>query len=118
MFDWRDYLLLAQALMLESTGSEAIYRAAASRAYYAAFHKSREEREIRAMFGRQGIHLAVIRALKERERWQSAGQDLERLWKYRLHADYDSDTDFAARHANIALELAVGVLSQIDSAPI
>jgi len=37
------------------------------------------ESEMRATFGRDAIHAEVIRQLKERERWQSVGQNVERV---------------------------------------
>jgi len=43
MFDWRHHLDFARTLVSSPLeGSEASHRAAASRAYYAAFHKARE----------------------------------------------------------------------------
>lgn len=117
MFDWRRYLDFARTLVASPERSEASHRAAASRAYYAVFHKSREmlESEMQATFGRERIHAEVIRRLKEQERWQSAGQNLERLWKQRVHADYNAAKDFTARHAKMAVDLASDVLSQVES---
>ncbi len=117
MFDWRHYLDFARTLVSSSEGSEASHRAAASRAYYAAFHKSREvlESEMRATLGRERIHAEVIRQLRERERRQSAGQNLERLWKHRQHADYNSEKDFALRHAQMAVDLASEVLRDVEN---
>src|SRR5712692_5256614 len=109
MFDWRHYLDFARTLVSSPEGSEASHRAAASRAYYAAFHKSREvlESEMRATLGRERIHAEVIR--------QSAGQNLERLWKHRQHADYNSEKDFALRHAQMAVDLASEVLRDVEN---
>ena len=117
MFDWRHYLDFARTLVVSLEGSEASHRAAASRAYYAAFHKAREvlESEMRTTFGRERIHAEVIRQLKQRERWQSAGQNLERVWKHRQHADYNSERDFALRHAQMAVDLASDVVSEVQS---
>ncbi len=116
MFDWRHYLDFARTLVSSPEGSEASYRAAASRAYYAAFHKSREvlESEMRATLGRERIHAEVIRQLKERERWLSAGQNLERLWKHRQHADYNSERDFVLRQAQMAVDLGSEVLRDVQ----
>ena len=118
MFEWRDYLELARGLITSSERSEASLRAAASRAYYAAFHKSREalERDLGETFGRGRIHAEVIRRLKERPETQMLGGDLDRLRKMRSHADYDAANTFSSRHAELAVHLASGVLRQLDVA--
>jgi len=95
MFDWRHYLDFAWTLVSSpSEGSEASHRAAASRGYDAAFHKAREVLE---------------RTVAE---W---GQNLERVWKHRQHADYNSERDFELRHAEMAIEFASDVMSAVQS---
>ncbi len=118
MFEWRDYLDFARALVTSSERSEASHRTAASRAYYAAFHKSREalERETGQTLGRERIHAEVIRRLSERLETQRAGHDLDRLRATRAHADYDAAKVFSLRQAEMAVDLASEVLRQLDVA--
>ena len=115
MFEWRDCLELAKTLVAASRWSEASHRAAASRAYYAAFHTSREtvERRLGATLGRQAIHAEVIRYLRANPETQTVGADLDRLRRIRFHADYDSNT-FPARQAELSVGLASGVLRRLD----
>ena len=115
MFEWRDYLEFSRGLVASSERSEASLRSAASRAYYAAFHKSREavERELGARLGQENIHAEVIRRLRQQSRTETLGTNLDRLRKTRSHADYNADSAFPARHAEIAVDLASDVLSQL-----
>jgi len=89
VFDWDDYLTLADRLAQE-TDDEAAQRSAISRAYYAAYHAA-------AAFVRaQGIlmvghtHRSVWSALKADPRADraSAGRKGDRLKGFRLAADY------------------------------
>ena len=118
MFEWRDYLDFARALVASSERSEASLRAAASRAYDAAFHKSREavERELGAKLGQEAIHAEVIRHLRQQSGIAPLGANLDRLRKTRSHADYNANRAFSARHAEIAVDLASDVLRQLGQA--
>lgn len=118
MFEWRDYLEFARTLIALSEHTEASLGTAASRAYYAAFHKSREalERERGGSFGRDNVHAEVIRRLKEEAKTQTLGGDLDRLRRIRAHADYNAASAFPSRHAELAVELASGVLRGLDVA--
>lgn len=118
MFEWRDYLEFARGLVASSERSEASLRAAASRAYYAAFHKSREavEREPGARLGQEAIHAEVIRRLRQRSETEILAANLDRLRRTRSHADYDGASTFPARHAELAVGLAAEVLRQLDEA--
>jgi uncharacterized protein (UPF0332 family) len=118
MFEWRDYLDFAKGLVASSERSEASLRAAASRAYYAAFHKSREavERELGAKLGQDAVHAEVIRRLRQQSGTETLGANLDRLRKTRSHADYNADSAFPARHAEIAVDLASDVLRQLGQA--
>lgn len=91
---------------------EAAWRAAASRAYYAAHHKAREAIERRDGVGidRDGVHAEVIRRLQEREGTEAAGVGLERLRGKRAHADYNSSRPFLVSDAEIAVQLAEEVV--------
>jgi uncharacterized protein (UPF0332 family) len=118
MFDWAQYLELARTILArpippwEAWPEEACFRAAASRAYYAAFHAARTtiERENDMTFGRDRIHREVLQRLQERVDRDSAARALKRLYGKRLHADYNAERRFASRDADLAIEFASDVL--------
>jgi len=98
MFEWRDYLDFARVLVPAHGGSEARYRTAASRAYYAAFHKSRRLwRQKLTNIWRERIHAAVIQRLSEGSKTQRAGQRPGATLALRAHADYNSARTFTLR---------------------
>ena len=115
MFDWQEYLDLAADLVAHPPDrAEARHRAAASRAYYAAFHRSRQmiERELgRALDHQRSIHAEVIRRLCERPARERVGRTLDRLRAKRVHADYKDQREFFLRDAELALKLARRVVS-------
>ena len=84
---------LAQAELLAASGTEAGYRSAVSRAYYACHLLARDR-----LFGldaaqwrarsRRPSHYAVINALRERVSTDDIARDLEDLKKIREVADY------------------------------
>ncbi len=120
MFDWRDYLAFAREVVASSRGpSEASARAAASRAYYAAFHVCREllERRRGATFGRAQLHAAVIGGLREEHDTAALGLHLDRLRARRLHADYNAAQAFQLADAEGAIELASRVIRAADRSP-
>lgn len=91
---------------------EAVFRTAASRAYYAAFHESRllVERLTRAPIGHGRVHQKVIDALKGAEQTRQAGLMLERLRRKREHADYRAEQPFGAKDAEDAVGFADEVM--------
>jgi uncharacterized protein (UPF0332 family) len=114
MFDWQQYLEIATDLLTHPPEAvEAGYRTAASRAYYAAFHRSREtiESERGAKLGQQSIHSEVLRYFQGRPGREEVAQSLERLLNKRRHADYNGHRPFPPEEAQLALELARRVLS-------
>ena len=117
MFEWSDYLAFATSLLAFAERSEASARSAASRAYYAAFHKSREavERQLQARLGRRDLHAEVIRRLLERPATEMIGVHVDRLRKIRSHADYDATNAFPLRHAELAVGLASDVLRELGA---
>lgn len=113
MFDWHEYLVFARnVLNAELHPPEAAWRAAASRAYYAAHHKSREAIEQRdhVEIDRDNVHAKVIRRLQERPETEVTGLTLDRLRGKRTHADYNSSRPFSASDAEMAVQLAEQVI--------
>lgn len=119
-FDWRTYLVLAQALASAELpgGPEARFRSATSRAYYAAFATARRQsRErhggvIRKSAAEHG-EVATFFAL----RGETGGEiavHLARLRFLRNRVDYDDDLDSSEQIAGEAIARARQVLSLLD----
>lgn len=120
-FDWAEYLNLAQELAGQAVslaGQEARLRAAISRAYYAAFCKSRNH--LRDKEGHQipsggRAHQYVRDEFKrsgDRLRKQ-IGYDLERLRSDRNRADYDDSVTNLDVLTVVDLALAGRVISTL-----
>lgn len=121
-FNWAEYLDLAQQLTdtsaVVSVGTEAKSRAAISRAYYAAFCKSRNH--IRDIDGKSvpksaDAHRFVkiqFKSSKDTVR-QSIGNNLDRLRIERNKADYDDVVPSMPSTTKFALALAQDVVSNL-----
>ena len=106
MFDWEEFLQLAENLM-DDPSNEAALRSAMSRAYYATFHAGRDyliRAEIPINRGRNA-HVQVQNELEKKS--GKIGYDLERLHDWRKRADYDTPTiPDVAGQAVLAVNLA------------
>ena len=104
----RDFLLLAGELSPRET--EACWRSAASRAYYAAFHVARDFLDSLGFAIRQGdqSHAAVYRRLSNSRvaDVDHAGNLLIDLRRLRNQADYDLQRPFAAVDARKTIQAA------------
>lgn len=100
MFDWNDFLDLAETLATEP-GNEAAARSAISRAYYASFHAGRGylDRAGIPMDRGRNAHYQVQRELRKNA--ERIGGDLERLHDMRKRADYDNP--FTTDDADVAV---------------
>ena len=117
MFDWRDYLTLAERLAREA-GDEAAQRTAISRAYYAALGRAA------ALLRSEGVavsplrtHATVWRAFKHSSdaRRSAVGMDLDWLRLQRNLADYaDVFEGDLSDVAGDAVELAASILRAIN----
>ena len=122
-FDWRDYLTLAERSTAEPNiwnVPEAVFRSAASRAYYAAFQCA-TQRAIQEGFipsYRGDDHILVPKHFREHQPTQERKKialDLDRLRDHRHQADYKSDLDKqAVSLAQLAIGLAKSILAKID----
>lgn len=123
-FDWLDYLRLAQFLAgvsKNSPGQEANFRAAVSRAYYAAFCKARNFlRDVdkdSQVTGTRDIHSYVLdQFMKSPD--QTRGRiaiNLERLRRYRNMADYDDTMTISQANVIKTLKQAEEVIADLDS---
>jgi len=120
-FDWRTYLVLAQALASADLpgGREASFRSAASRAYYAAFATARRQsRERHGGVIRQSAaehgEVATFFALRG-EAGSVIAAHLARLRFLRNRADYDDDLDSSEAIADEAIARAHQVLNLLAS---
>jgi uncharacterized protein (UPF0332 family) len=115
--NWRDFLQLASRL---ATGiTEADWRTAVSRAYYAAFHIARR------LF--TDLNFAVPRADRAHQYLvfrlsncgesavEQAGRDLETLRRLRNRADYDELPALTQAQSAAALRLAEGIIQILDT---
>jgi uncharacterized protein (UPF0332 family) len=116
--NWRDFLPLAARLAAGAT--EADWRTAVSRAYYAAFHVARR------LFADLGF--SVPRADRARQYLvfrlcnsgesavERAGRDLETLRRLRNRADYDETPALTQPQAAAAVQIAEGIIQVLDAA--
>ncbi len=89
MFEWEDFLDLAEVLAAEQD-NEAAARSAISRASYATFHAGRDYliRTGIPIDRSRNAHLQVQEALRNKS--ESVGQVVKRLHVWRKYADYDT----------------------------
>jgi hypothetical protein len=88
MFEWEDFLDLAESPAAQS-GNEAAARSAISRAYYATFHAGRDYLDLVGIpiDRSRNAHLQVQDGLRQKS--ESVGQLVKRLHIWRKYADYD-----------------------------
>lgn len=116
-FTWADYLSVARGLLKYE--DEASIRAAASRAYYAAFGEAREvaEKETgRSVQGDQeSSHVAVVNYYERSPLnvRKAFGANLNRLKKIRVFADYPRDQPFDSKIGAQAIVDATQLLEDL-----
>lgn len=121
-FDWLNYLHLARTLAgsgATDPNGEAELRAAISRAYYAAFCKSRNHlRDIdhKQLSTGSDIHKEVQSkfTMSRDTRRKQIGQNLYRLRRLRNKADYDDQFSNVLSATNLALNFAEEIISDLN----
>jgi len=113
----RDFLTLANALAAGTT--EAAWRSAVSRAYYAAFHAARlllRDLGFRTPRGDQA-HAYLWMRLSNcgNARLEAAGQKLQDLRRERNRADYDLDIPLPQVSVPVRIGVAAHVMQTLDS---
>ena len=108
---WRELLELARAIGAEMEG-EAARRAAASRAYYAAWHCACEKLGIRDYIG----HAPLVRALMESgsDPLVKAGRLLNQARRRRVHADYRLERAFSEQDMRACIEAAAKAAGMLE----
>lgn len=123
-FDWTHYLNIAREIMAVETSpanDEARWRAAISRAYYAAFNKARlymeEVFQIRWTpdEGHGHIFVADWFASFDDEAYRAIGQYLHRLRGRRRRADYEAKYGRLEEQANDSLRLAAEIIELLKT---
>jgi uncharacterized protein (UPF0332 family) len=123
-FNWRDYLILAERSTADPNRwdvPEAVYRSAASRAYYAAFQCAAQraiKEGFKPTYGGDD-HILVPKYFREHQPSQirrKIALELDRLRPHRHQADYNSDLGRPPGSlAQLAIGLAKSILANIDS---
>jgi uncharacterized protein (UPF0332 family) len=116
--NWRDFLLVATRLAAATT--EAEWRTAVSRAYYAAFHVARRllsDLQFIVPRADRAHQYLVFRLSNSGEApVEQAGRDLETLRRLRNRADYDEVPPLTQPQAAAAVRVAEGIIQTLDSA--
>jgi len=116
--NWRDFLPLAARLAAGTT--EADWRTAVSRAYYAAFHVARRllaDLNFTVPRADRAHQYLVFRLSNGGEAAvEQAGRDLETLRRLRNRADYDEIPALPQPQATAAVRVAEGILQALDAA--
>lgn len=116
--NWRDFLRLASRMAADST--EADWRTAVSRAYYAAFHVARRlAADLRFTVPRADrAHQYLVFRLSNSGTAvvEQAGRELENLRRLRNRADYDETPAVLHSQAVAAVRVAEGIIQLLDSA--
>lgn len=116
--NWRDFLSLAARLAADAT--EAHWRTAVSRAYYAAFHVARRLlANLNFIIPRADrAHQYLVFRLSNcgESAVERAGRDLETLRRLRNRADYDEAPTITQPQAAAALRLAESIVQVLDTA--
>ncbi len=123
-FQWAEYIGVAQDLLGQTCtampSTEAKQRAAASRAYYAAYWSARSWLERNGLWQRgngEGSHEVVIRLFSQQPRreFKGVGMQLKRLRAMRTWADYEKPIGRAGiMGANTAPAAVLGFIAQVN----
>ncbi len=117
LFNWEQYLSLAQELRQRTESDQAAMRSAVSRAYYAAFNKAADrmeaEGEPRPTSG--DSHRIVWEYYKKRpDRFRrQIGEDGQRLKRQRIEADYRGGVNIRSAQVEDCLIKAGRVLDRL-----
>ena len=116
--NWRDFLTLASRLAAAKT--EAEWRSAVSRGYYATFHVARQllaGMGFRVPRADRAHQYLVFRLSNSGDaNVEQAGRDLDTLRRMRNRADYDAVPGFVQTQATALALLAKGVVQLLDAA--
>lgn len=116
-FEWKEYLEIAQFLMSSSGNfsSEAAFRCATSRAYYAAFCHACNYAIVRQGFVPSGTYEdhGNIKTHFIRNGMRNIADDLDKLRQSRNHCDYENNVFQPRLMAENAIKMAQKVLNNL-----
>lgn len=120
MFDWQEYLSIADQLVLQQ--NEAAFRSAISRAYYATYNRAVtkliEERQITRVDPTEvGKHLTTWKIYRDSHdgKRRQIGISGDRLRKSRIDSDYDQDSEIDSTLASKCVTSARCLYNEIDA---
>jgi uncharacterized protein (UPF0332 family) len=115
--NWREFVQLATRLATATT--EAEWRTAVSRAYYAAFHVARQlfsDLQFAVPRADRAHQYLVFRLSNSGESVvEQAGRDLETLRRLRNRADYDETPAVTQPQAVAAAQIAEAIIQALDA---
>ena len=109
--------LLEAAKALGRGDSEVDWRNAASRAYYAAWHRCLPIGRSVGLSAERGVHRQLIETLEQDRNMtlRSLGYILRQCRKLRVKADYEIETDFSPEDAQVALTQSEKILIRAEA---
>ena len=111
--------LFEAAKALGRGGTEVDRRNAASRAYYAAYHRCLPIGRSIGLSAApdRGVHRQLVDTLTESSdpKMKSVGYRLDQCRKLRVQADYEIESDFSSRNARLVIEQCERILGQVDA---
>lgn len=121
-FDWSNYLILARELQRQGAvhlSKEAESRSSISRAYYAAFCKSRNflrDKRHKTLSEGSDVHAEVQKEFRNSndKRLKAIGENLNRLRKYRNRADYNDVFPGLNNTVLLCIEFADDILTDLN----
>ena len=122
-FDWIDFLRIAKVFEQDADKtsiSDAMYRTAISRAYYASFNSARLFLIDKGMLRsdeRENIHYRVIEVFQQdpSDDWRQIGTWLERMRRDRNEADYDQRFRDLSKRCRRTVKRAEELIALLDS---
>jgi uncharacterized protein (UPF0332 family) len=113
MFDWTEYITLAEALLKAS--DEASHRSAISRAYYAVYGIACKLKPNTVRYSGSS-HIGYWNQWRgnSESRCRKLSIDANRLWKHRKDADYESVARNISHEAASAVNLAKRLVKEIN----
>ena len=111
--------LFEAAKALGRGGAEVDRRNAASRAYYAAYHRCLPIGRSLGLSAApaHGVHRQLVDTLTESSdlKMKGIGYRLNECRKLRAQADYEIESDFSSRDARLVVEQCERILGQVDA---
>lgn len=114
-----EFLSTAQSMVEDDKCSEIFLRNAASRAYYALYHKAKLFVEVNGItlvkVENSGSHEKLIETIRQlSEPWRSVAESMDRLKKFRHRCDYKLDAEVLPKKTAMHLAEVVRLIDRFD----